>query len=359
MTMKVVFRVDSSTAIGSGHLMRCLSLAKQMRKEKNAEVHFISRDLEGNLHGKIKEAGFTLHVLPCHPIDKRLDGYDAWLTVPQAVDAVETKAVLRGLGKLDRLIVDNYALDITWEQEMRPFADEVFVIDDLANRVHDCDILLDQNFYLDKENRYVGLVPDDCELLLGPRYALLREEFYEARKHLRKRDGSLRNILVFYGGSDLTNETMKALHALRVFHEAQPDIMVDVIVGGSNPHQQEIKRVCEALDSKKWMRYHLQVDNMAEFMVCADLMLGAGGATTWERCFLELPAIVTAIADNQVRIAEDCAAKGWIDYIGWHENVTVERLIHELQQMKAGRIADLQEVCRSMDLWNETEKDYI
>lgn len=357
--MKVAIRVDSSTSIGSGHLMRCLTLAERIRKEKGAEVHFISRDLDGNLHGKIKDAGFPLHVLPCHPIDKSLDGYDAWLTVPQAVDAAETKDVLRGLGKVDRLVVDNYALDINWEQEMRPFVDEVFVIDDLANRKHDCDILLDQNFYLDKENRYVGLVPEDCELLLGPRYALLREEFYEARKHLRKRDGSLRNILVFYGGSDLTNETMKALHALRVFHETQPEITVDVIVGGSNPHQQEIKKFCEAPDIKKWMCYHLQVDNMAEYMAHADLMLGAGGATTWERCFLELPAIVTAIAENQVRICEDCAAQGWIDYIGWHENVDVERIVDVLEQMKVGKIMDMLQTYRSEDLWDSSKKSYI
>ena len=194
---------------------------------------------------------------------------------------------------------------------------------------------------------------------MGPRHALLREEFYEARSHLRKGDGILRNILVFYGGSDLTNETMKALHALQVFHEAQPEITVYVIVGGSNPHQQEIKAFCEAPDVKKWICYHFQVDNMAEYMVQADLMLGAGGATTWERCFLELPAIVTAIADNQVRIAEDCATKGWIDYIGWHEDVTVERIVNALEQMNAGRIMDMLQTCRSEDLWGSSGKSYI
>ncbi len=357
--MNVVIRVDSSTTIGSGHLMRCLTLAERMRKEKNAEVHFISRDLEGNLHGKIKDAGFTLHALPRHPFDKRLVSYDAWLTVSWDVDAAETKAVLRELGKVDRLVVDNYALDMTWEMELRPFTNEIFVIDDLANRAHDCDVLLDQNFYLDKENRYIGLVPEDCKLLLGPRYALLREEFYEARSRLRKRDGSLRNILVFYGGSDLTNETMKALHALQVFHEAQSEITVDVIVGSSNPHQQELKAFCEATDVKKWMRYHLQVDNMAEYMAHADLMLGAGGATTWERCFLELPAIVTAIADNQVRVAKDCAAKGWIDYIGWHEAVIVERIVNELEQMNAGKVMDMLQTYRSEDLWDRSGKSNI
>lgn len=337
--MKVAIRVDSSTAIGSGHLMRCLTLAERMHKEKNAEVHFISRDLDGNLHGKIRDAGFVLHVLPRHPLDERLTGYAAWLTVPQDVDAEETKEVLQSIGTVDCLVVDSYALDIVWERNIRPFTDEIFVIDDLANRVHDCDFLLDQNFYLDKEARYVGLVPTDCKLLLGPRYALLREEFYEARKHLRKRDDILRNILVFYGGSDLTNETMKALHALQVFHETQPEITVDVIVGGSNPHQQEIKAFCEAPDVKKWICYHLQVDNMAEYMVRADLMLGAGGATTWERCFLELPAIVTAVADNQVRIAENCATAGYITYLGCAAEIEESQIISALRSVVAEHLA--------------------
>lgn len=357
--MQIIIRVDSSTDIGSGHLMRCLTLAERMRKEKNAEVHFISRDLEGNLHGKIKNAGFTLHILPRHPINKHLDGYAAWLTVSQDLDASETKTVLQEFGRVDYLVVDNYALDIAWEREMRSFTDKIFVIDDLANRVHDCDILLDQNFYVDKEERYCGLVPQNCKLLLGPRHALLREEFYEARKRLRKRGGTLRHILVFYGGSDLTNETMKALNALRVFHETQPGITVDVIAGASNPHKQEIKAFCEALDVRTWLRYHVQVDNMADYMARADLMLGAGGATTWERCFLELPAIVTAIAENQRRIAEDCAAKGWIDYIGWYDDVTVGRIVNELEQMNAGKLMDMLQTYRSEDLWDRNGKSYI
>ena len=352
--MQVVIRVDSSVTIGSGHLMRCLTLAERMHKEKNAEVHFISRDLEGNLHGKIKDAGFSLHVLPRHPFDENIKGYTAWLTVPQEIDAAETKNILRALGKVDRLVVDNYAIDITWEREMRPFADEIFVIDDLANRVHDCDILLDQNFYLDKENRYVGLVPEDCKLLLGPRHALLREEFYEARKHLKKRDGNLRNILVFYGGSDLTNETMKALRALRVFYEMKPEMTVDVIVGVGNPRQEEIRAFCNTSDVRDWITYHCQVDDMADYMACADLSLGAGGSTTWERCFLELPAIVTTVAENQEKTTEDCAAAGYITYLGLAIEVTEEQIVSALCSATGKRLSAQRE--RMRDLFGDKKR---
>ncbi len=354
--LKVAMRVDSSTVIGSGHLMRCLTLANRLRRNKNVEVHFISRDLEGNLHDKIKTAGFVLHVLPCHPADKRHTGYVAWLTVTRDVDAEETKKVLQEIGNVNCLVVDSYAIGKEWERKMRPFVFKIFVIDDLADREHDCDILLDQNFYLDKEGRYNGLVPQNCKLLLGPRHALLREEFYKARKHLKKRDGQIRKILVFYGGSDIINETTKALNALCSWHETHLDTTVDVIVGASNPHKQEIADFCSLSNNKGWLNYHCQVDNMAEFMVRADIALGAGGTTTWERCFLELPSIVTAVAENQEKIAEDCAAAGYITYLGRAERVT-ERLLVSALSSATEELLSMQTACMR-DMFMDGEMMY-
>ena len=193
------------------------------------------------------------------------------------------------------------------------------VIDDLANRQHDCDILLDQNFYLNKESRYQGLVPEHCQLLLGPKYALLREEFFQVRKSMRVRDGQLRNILVFYGGVDATDETSKAIQALQNLRDTGVlhDVQVTVVVGASNERKEDIAGRCK----QAGFRYLCQVSNMADLMAEADLMLGAGGSTTWERCFLGLPAIVTAIAENQVQICEDCAKEGLIFYLGYWDKV--------------------------------------
>ncbi len=326
--MKIAFRVDSSEQIGSGHLMRCLTLAKRWRNEKNAEIHFISRDLPGNLMPLIKEADFILHELPVHDTGKSLSGYAAWLTVPQELDAEETVTALAPLGRFNCLVIDHYALDITWESILRPQTDTIFVIDDLANRKHDCDILLDQNYYLDMTARYQGLVPDYCELRLGPTYALLREEFYETKKHLRQRNGKIHNIFVFYGGSDLTNETMKALTALTEL--SLPGVTADVVVGQSNPHKEDIEDFCALHD---FLRFHCQVSNMAIIMNQADLALGAGGTTTWERLYLELPSIVTAIAKNQVKICEDCASANLIEYLGYANKVTVNHIKRKLQEM--------------------------
>jgi pseudaminic acid biosynthesis-associated protein pseG len=297
-----------------------------MRRE-GTEVHFICRDLVGNLNHLVHEQGFPLHVLPRHADDPSLSGYAAWLTVAQETDARETGEVLCTLAPIMRLVVDSYALDEVWERIVRPLVGEIFVIDDLANRKHDCDMLLDQNFYRAMQYRYDGLVPPSCKLLLGPAHALLREEFYAAKKKLRRRDGHLRRVLVFYGGSDATCETEKAIHVLLQLHLLS--VAVDVVVGGSNPRRAYIEELCGKHD---FLRYHCQVSNMAELMAQADLSLGAGGTTTWERCFLGLPAIVTAIAENQLEVCRDCDEMGYIYYLGRWDEVTEEDIAAAVQK---------------------------
>ena len=328
--MICVIRVDSSSVIGSGHLMRCLTLADKMKKEKNADVHFICRNLKGNLSQLVVSHGHQLHLLPRVEVDDNLEGYAVWLTVSQERDAAETISILKEIipdGKsLSRLVVDSYAIDVEWEEQLRLYTEEIFVIDDLANRRHDCDILLDQNSYLDKEHRYDGLVSRNCKLLLGHEHALLREEFYKAKKKMIPRDkrNGIKNILVFFGGADATNETMKALRALKSIESQIKDVTINVVVGGSNPYKAEVKAFCNQNDN---MRYLCQVNNMAELMAEADLAIGAGGTTTWERLFLDLPSIVICIADNQRKGCEDCLKQGWINYLGIYSDVLENDII--------------------------------
>ena len=332
----VFFRADASSLIGSGHVMRCLTLAHRLRKEQDAKVVFIMRKLSGNLIDVVRKQGFDVLVLPPADQDYELEDYDLWLTVPMEVDAKQTIEVLQYYLQehccdvADRLIVDSYALDEQWEQALHPYCREIMVIDDLANRRHDCDILLDQNFYLNKDVRYVGLVPEHCKMLLGPDHALLREEFYEAKKHLRKRDGNIKNILVFYGGSDLTNETEKAIKALVQLHDEGYNFTADIITGVSNSRREKIEKICSKYH---FFHYYCQVSNMAEFMNKADLMLGAGGATTWERLYMELPTLVTAVAENQIQGCEDCCKAGMINYLGKAASVTVGIIKEAIKQM--------------------------
>ena len=333
--MLAVIRADASTSIGSGHVMRCLTLAHRLKKEKNAKVVFVMRDLPGNLIDVVEKQGFE--VLKLSPANQKysLNGYGLWLTVPMEVDAQQTIEVLQHYLQehccdvADRLIVDSYALDEQWELMLRPYCREIMVIDDLANRRHDCDILLDQNFYLNKDVRYAGLVPEHCKMLLGPEHALLREEFYEAKKHLRKRDGNIKNILVFYGGSDLTNETEKAIKALVQLHDEGYSFTADIITGLSNSRRGKIEKICSKYH---FFHYYCQVSNMAEFMNKADLMLGAGGSTTWERLYMELPDLVTAVAENQIQGCRDCSQAGIIEYLGINDDVRVDTILEALHK---------------------------
>lgn len=329
--MKVVIRVDSSSLIGSGHLMRCLTLAQRYSKEGH-NVAFLCRKLEGNLSGLVKKQDFQLYLLPVAEKDDTLIGYAKWLTVTQEQDAAETVAVIQKMGKVDRVVVDSYAIDETWEKIVRPYTNEIFVIDDLANRKHDCDILLDQNFYLNKDERYIGLVPKHCKLLLGPKHALLREEFYQVKEKMKNRDGNLHKILVFYGGADATDETSKAIEALSKLKQSGElaTVKVTIVVGGNNPRKDTIAALC----SEEGFDYLYQVNNMAELMAEADLMLGAGGSTTWERLFLDLPALVTAVAENQFEICEACASVGMINYLGKWFDVTVEDIANAVTNFK-------------------------
>ena len=345
--MKVVFRVDASIQIGSGHVMRCLTLAEALRAS-GAQCYFISRAHTGNLLDLIRQRGFAVTALaldlpsplantkvvfgsPKEPV------YVPWLGCEWKTDAEETiKAVSQLLpGNIDWLVVDHYQLDAGWERLLRPHADKLMVIDDLANRQHDCDLLFDQNYYLDLGRRYKGLVSDKCVTLLGPEYVLLRSEFAIARQRLRLRDGSVRRILIFFGGSDPTNQTQKVMVALKLL--GRLNIKADVVVGSANPERASIRAMCEELPNAV---FHCQISNMAELISKADLGIGAGGSAMWERCYLGLPTITVIFAANQERTTVDVAGLGAIEFLGWADQLAPEDYARALTRM----ISDAQRV---------------
>lgn len=321
--MIVCIRTDASVEIGSGHVMRCLTLAEALR-DKGAMVSFICRELQGNLIGYIVDKGFFVHHLPApENIVEPLKGtkHACWLGVPWQADAKEVWAILEAPAKPGWLVVDHYALDHGWETLVRPLVGKIMVIDDLADRCHDCDMLLDQNLYEQMDIRYEGLLPVRCKKFLGPKHALLRPEFLEARRTLQERNGIIRRILIFFGVSDQTNETSKALRAIISLN--RPDINLDVVVGSVNPHMEEIKALCRIIPNAT---YHCQIDNMAELMASADLAIGAGGTTTWERSYLGLPSIIVVIADNQQETSNAVAAAGVSLVLGRGDAVTEDAL---------------------------------
>jgi UDP-2,4-diacetamido-2,4,6-trideoxy-beta-L-altropyranose hydrolase len=326
--LKIAFRCDASIQMGSGHVMRCLTLANELR-EQGADTMFICREHPGHLFGLIELFQHRLLRLPFSAsTPKGKLAHAHWLGATQQEDARQTSETLKTIGHLDWLIIDHYALDVEWETAMRPHARHIMVIDDLADRKHDCDVLLDQNYYSDMETRYEKLVQPHCKKMLGPKYALLRPEFKEARGNLKVRDGSVKRIFVFFGGSDPTNETGKALRAIQQY--GRPDIAIDVVVGSTNPHQEEIASLCAQLTNAE---LHRQVNNMAELMARADIAIGAGGSTTWERCALALPTLTISVAENQVAIAEGVDQAHAQLYLGAAGKVTSEIIEAQLERL--------------------------
>ena len=322
--------------------MRCLTLAEALR-ERGAECRFICREHEGHLLEHIRQRGFDAYGLsiayefaePAGSDAKQDPDQSAWLGSDWATDAAQTKIGVGGAA-IDLLIVDHYALDAQWERALRTICQKIIVIDDLADREHDCDFLLDQNYYLDQDQRYQGLLPKQCKTLLGPAYVLLRPEFEEARQGLRTRDGTVKRIVVFFGGSDPKNQTRAVLTALAKMNIS--DISVDVVVGHTNPNRHSIQELCDQLPG---VTYRCNISNMAELIMSADLGIGAGGSAMWERCYLGLPTITVVFAENQVRTTEAVAQLGAIEYLGWTDSLgpndyerTISMLIANPQRLK-------------------------
>ena len=328
--MNIVIRTDASVMIGTGHVMRCLTLAGLLRQQGN-QVTFVCRELDGHLCDYIDKCGYTVHRLPyaSHlnlPADSSL--YARWLAVPLDQEIDEMESICKDACDIDWLIVDHYALDFNWEIRLRKYVNQIMAIDDLANRRHDCDVLLDQNLYEDVDTRYAQLVKPGTGLLLGPEFALLREEFQTESKTKFDREEGISRLLVFYGGTDPTNETAKGLTAITQLGKRISDC--DVVVGESNPRQAEIKNLC---DQSKNLRFHKSVDNMARLMSRADLALGAPGSSTWERCCMGLPSLTTAIADNQIRIGQSTNLFRFGKYLGHSCEVTADILTNKLADL--------------------------
>ncbi|MBM7572156.1 UDP-2,4-diacetamido-2,4,6-trideoxy-beta-L-altropyranose hydrolase [Aquibacillus albus] len=316
--MNIFIRVDASREIGSGHVIRCLTLAEEFKKE-NHEVNFICRDLDGDLIDLIKEKGYQVYTLNGSYSQSYtlVTKHSQWLSVSWEKDVEQTKAILQNKN-VTWLIIDHYAIDHRWEDEIRPFVDNIMVIDDLADRKHNCDLLLDQNYYINKERRYIGLVPSRCKTLLGPQYALLRDEFRQKTPRIRR---ELNRILVFMGGSDPTNETSKVIEGFLKLNNNS--IELDVVVGKINRNARNIRKICE---SNSNIRYYSNVSYISELMLKADLAFGAGGSTTWERCSLGLPTAVMTIAHNQELLTKHTALTGSIINVGKADQVTSNKV---------------------------------
>ena len=316
----VLFRSDASISLGTGHIVRCLTLATALKKQ-GVCVHFICVNTPGNLFTLIEKHNITLYKLPLNNSKNGLvDGH---------TDAELTIQYIKTLPKSpDLIIVDHYELDYQWEEKVRLFSKRLCVIDDLFNRKHTCDILLNQSVLSILPTEKNSSLPN-CTYLIGPKYSLLQEEYSLIREKLFREFQNCKKILIFFGGVDKENLTLKVLQA--ICRRETMDLQFDVIIGVSNQNKDLLISF-----SNQWenIKIHCGLPNLAEKFAQTDLAIGAGGTTTWERLCLGTPSIVISIAENQRRSCEELANKGYIFYLGTEEEFEPTLLLSYINLLK-------------------------
>ena len=319
--MKIVFRVDSSSQIGIGHLMRCLTLANE-QNDKNNEIFFVCRDLPGNFSSFIK---YPVFLLPNSNSFRSNVLYLNWLGATQKEDSEQTISVIPK--NIDLLIIDSYSLDHNWHKKLRPFTKKIMVIDDLGDGIYDCDILLNQNLSA-KASDYKDKAPYGCQLLLGCDFALLRPEFQSLRREAlikRKHTKVIKNILISMGGADISNKTFEVLKEIPSY--------LDVVVVLSSQSQYN-NSIIDFARNKSNIKVIIDADNMAKLMFDADLAIGAGGSTSWERCCMGLPTLLYVSAENQNSNAENLQQLGAVKIVD-NLKINLETILNNLNIWKS------------------------
>lgn len=305
--MRIIFRCAYGKDIGSGHVMRCLTLADALKKAfPQADCVFWVPE-EGLGFPALKDSTYTIISGDSHA------------------------------DPADLLIVDDYNLDASFETACRPWAKKIFVLDDLADRKHDCDLLLDHN-YMRMAQDYKGLVSEHCELLLGHNYILLREEFLQNRPiALQRRTGDIHRVLVSFGSTNIGLVIQKTLGALNAFTDKP--LHLDLVVGKniSNYNQTiaDITDICA--NSPHKITVHSYIDDMCTLMTQCDLSIGAVGMTSWERASLGLPAITIELADNQHLLADGLSKAGAIINLGGYQQASYNDITHVLSEFSADK----------------------
>lgn len=300
--MQVAFRVDAGMTMGSGHVMRCATLAHAL-VSKGYRVCFYTRPQAGDLCEWLVNQGFF--VIKLEPGNNAQDLHStvhgSWLGTTQHEDARQTLAAV--VGRPNLWIVDHYGLDAYWHSLVANTI-PTLVIDDLADRQYRASLVLDQNLGRTPTD-YSGLTT--AEVLTGLDYVLLRSEFLAARQfsHIRQ---TLEHIVITMGGVDQPNATGLALSALLSTPLATLR-KVTVILGQANPHSEQISHVAR-LNKHIDIEVVQGVNNMAERLRQADLAIGAAGTTSWERCAVGLPTVIVELAANQKIAAEALTKSG-------------------------------------------------
>lgn len=348
--MKLVFRVDSSTEMGTGHVMRCLVLADLLSQAHGCDIYFVSREHQGNCSQLVVDRGYKLLALPKPTIPvKSTDGYESWLGESVVDDAKQTQEAIKPIGLVDMLIVDHYGISKLWESTFRGRVDEIFVIDDLANRQHDCDWLLDHNYYDGADKRYKELVPTECRLLCGPPHALVSNDVVLAAKQRKERANKLEkkvqlSCVVFMGGGDPDNYSKTVVDLIAELGKAHRIVLV---VGNSNKN---VESYIADYQNNPNIEVLVSPPDYITLLGSADYTVCAGGVSVLERLIIGVPSLIFKIADNQSEICENLENVSFIQYGGDIRELRPNRL--RMREI----IKDFIDLVRSLDYFGYFDK---
>ena len=323
--LKLAFRVDSSSKISAGHLMRCINLASVL-KDRVESILFISREHKGNSNKLVRAKGFDLAVLNASEnnmeegLKNKQDNYKDWLGVSQIKDADETKDILKEY-KPDWMIVDHYSLDETWEKIISEYVKKMMVIDDLANRKHYCDFLLDHNWFEKIDDRYRNLIPENCSKFLGPEFALLKPKFSLQKKFFNYIDEEIKTIFIFFGSTDPHNLTSMAIISLSEL--SLKHLYLKVVIGDTNIYKKEIRQLIKLRGNAD---LHIQVENIEKIMANSQIAIASGGVNTWERICIGLPTLFIDYADNHSIFIDDLSKNNYLKYLGNYKKINSKNL---------------------------------
>jgi len=312
--VRIVFRVDGSTQIGLGHIMRCLTLATQFLPTNT--VTFMSCSLPSALQQQIEGLGIQLlSTLPINDNEHNSFSSPVLDDTNQHSHAVHCIDILNSVGidVIDILVIDHYQLSAPYSEEMRRCSKHIVVIDDLANREHECDVLIDQNLYEDFDTRYDNLVPNYCHTLLGPKFAILRSEFYSPSTKLRDD----KHILICFGGSDPLNLTERVVDVLISLKSLT--ISADIVVGEGYANIETLEAKVNSLVNAE---LHVACSYISTLMNNATTMIGGGGSMHWERAATGVAGMIITLADNQIETTRCLHERHCCWWLGKSDEVT-------------------------------------
>jgi UDP-2,4-diacetamido-2,4,6-trideoxy-beta-L-altropyranose hydrolase len=345
--MIIAFRVDASDIIGTGHVYRCLNLAAQYQKYNT--IYFICKNHPYNLISKIEE-NYQVFIINLNNFNKVNLDYNTWLGEDEIFDAKKTIFIIKQNQLIiDWLLIDHYAIQEKWENELLPFVKNIGIIDDFTNRIHhpQCKFILNQQISQEEGNiKYQNLLEksnNQIKLYCGNDYLLLHPNYFEHfkkfdldssknnNKYVINNKTNLKQIQIFMGGADTFNITEQIINICDSYNQTLHEkIKFDVIIGKSNKNKEVL---IQKINNLQNFTHYYNVECLTDLLKNTDLCIGAPGSTSYERCIMNVPTLCVCVAENQKTVLNKFIESNTIKYLGTLEDNYQEKLYYYLDYL--------------------------